>query len=75
MSPPFPSVPSLTFSIVFLVILSVFFENTGLMKNAPRQSQFEPSEADVKFGDVHGVDEVKDVSAFTPRRRQSNLFL
>ncbi|KAF5365739.1 hypothetical protein D9758_003350 [Tetrapyrgos nigripes] len=44
----------------FLVILSVFFENTGLMKNAPRQSQFEPTEADVRFSDVHGIDEVKD---------------
>ncbi|THU91162.1 ATP-dependent metallopeptidase Hfl [Dendrothele bispora CBS 962.96] len=47
-------------SFFFLVILSVFFENTGLMKNAPRQAQFEPTEADVKFSDVHGVDEVKD---------------
>lgn len=47
---------------VFLVILSVMFENSGLMKNAPRQSQFEPTAGQiVKFSDVHGVDEVKDV--------------
>lgn len=39
------------------------FENSGLMKNVPRQSQFEPTEGQiVKFSDVHGVDEVKDVS-------------
>jgi ATP-dependent Zn protease len=47
---------------VFLVILSVFFENTGFMKAGPRQSQFEPAEGKtVKFSDVHGVDEAKDV--------------
>ncbi|KAF9264692.1 ATP-dependent peptidase [Marasmius fiardii PR-910] len=48
-------------SFFFLVILSALFENSGLMKNGPRQSQFEPSEGKtVKFSDVHGVDEVKD---------------
>ncbi|KIK57837.1 hypothetical protein GYMLUDRAFT_46049 [Collybiopsis luxurians FD-317 M1] len=48
-------------SFFFLVILSVFFENSGLMKNAPQQSQFEPTPGQiVKFSDVHGVDEVKD---------------
>ncbi|KAG5651599.1 hypothetical protein H0H81_008120 [Sphagnurus paluster] len=48
-------------SFFFLVILSVFFENTGFMKAGPRQSQFEPSEGKtVKFSDVHGVDEAKD---------------
>jgi hypothetical protein len=32
------------------------------MKAGPRQSQFEPAEGKtVKFGDVHGVDEAKDV--------------
>ena len=47
---------------VFLVILSVFFENSGFMKAGPRQSQFEPTEGKtVKFSDVHGVDEAKDV--------------
>ncbi|KAF9532978.1 ATP-dependent peptidase [Crepidotus variabilis] len=56
-------------SFFFLVILSVFFENTGFMKAGPRQSQFEPSEGKtVMFSDVHGVDEAKeeleDVVAF-----------
>jgi len=51
------------YSVVFLVILSVFFENTGFMKNGPRQSQFEPTEGNViMFTDVHGVDEAKDVT-------------
>ncbi|KAF5330739.1 hypothetical protein D9619_005757 [Psilocybe cf. subviscida] len=45
----------------FLVILSVFFESSGFMKNRPRQSQFEPAEGKaVTFSDVHGVDEAKD---------------
>lgn len=38
------------------------------MKAGPRQSQFEPAEGKtVKFTDVHGVDEAKDVRgiAFT----------
>ncbi|KAF8201840.1 ATP-dependent peptidase [Pholiota molesta] len=56
-------------SFFFLVILSVFFENTGFMKAGPRQSQFQPSEGKtVTFSDVHGVDEAKeelqDVVAF-----------
>ncbi|KJA27218.1 hypothetical protein HYPSUDRAFT_63481 [Hypholoma sublateritium FD-334 SS-4] len=56
-------------SFFFLVILSVFFENSGLMKAGPRQSQFQPSEGKaVTFADVHGVDEAKeelqDVVAF-----------
>ncbi|KAF8964682.1 ATP-dependent peptidase [Flammula alnicola] len=56
-------------SFFFLVILSVFFENSGFMKAGPRQSQFEPTEGKtVTFGDVHGVDEAKeelqDVVAF-----------
>ncbi|KAF9053689.1 ATP-dependent metallopeptidase Hfl [Hymenopellis radicata] len=51
----------LTVSSVFLVILSVFLENTGFAKNGPRMSEYEPSEENtVKFSDVHGVDEVKD---------------
>ncbi|KAF8628321.1 hypothetical protein AX15_003868 [Amanita polypyramis BW_CC] len=48
-------------SFFFLVVLSVFFENTGFMKAGPRQSQFEPAEGKtVKFSDVHGVDEAKE---------------
>ncbi|KAJ7155969.1 ATP-dependent peptidase [Mycena crocata] len=46
---------------IFLVILSVFFENTGLMKAGPAKAQFEPTEGKtVKFSDVHGVDEAKE---------------
>ncbi|KAF6765201.1 ATP-dependent peptidase [Ephemerocybe angulata] len=48
-------------SFFFLVILSVFFENSGLMKAGPRQSQFQPTEDNVvRFTDVHGVDEAKE---------------
>ncbi|KAJ6502552.1 ATP-dependent peptidase [Mycena sanguinolenta] len=48
-------------SFFFLVILSVFFENTGLMKAGPSKAQFEPTEGKtVKFSDVHGVDEAKE---------------
>ncbi|KAK0240143.1 ATP-dependent peptidase [Armillaria nabsnona] len=48
-------------SFFFLVILSVFFENTGIIKNGPRTAQYQPSqESTVKFSDVHGVDEVKE---------------
>ncbi|KAJ7449808.1 ATP-dependent peptidase [Mycena latifolia] len=48
-------------SFFFLVILSVFFENTGLMKAGPAKAQFEPTEGKtVKFSDVHGVDEAKE---------------
>jgi ATP-dependent metalloprotease len=40
----------------------VFFENTGLMKAGPAKAQFEPTEGKtVKFSDVHGVDEAKEV--------------
>lgn len=47
---------------VFLVILAVFFENTGLMKAGPNKAQYEPAEGKTyKFSDVHGVDEAKEV--------------
>jgi len=55
---------------VVLTILSVLVENSGLVKAAPRQSEFEPHESSkpVRFSDVHGVDEakeeLKDVVAF-----------
>ena len=55
---------------VVLTILSVLVENSGLVKAAPRQSEFEPHESSkpVRFSDVHGVDEAKeelnDVVAF-----------
>lgn len=51
-------------SSVFLVILSVMFENSGLMKNGPRQAIFEAENQKVTFDDVHGVDEAKDVRVF-----------
>ncbi|KAI0302030.1 ATP-dependent peptidase [Russula brevipes] len=45
-----------------LTILSVVVENSGLVKAAPRQSEFEPHESSkpVRFSDVHGVDEAKE---------------
>ncbi|KAF8478682.1 ATP-dependent peptidase [Russula ochroleuca] len=45
-----------------LTILSVLVENSGLVKAAPRQSEFEPHESSkpVRFSDVHGVDEAKE---------------
>ena len=61
-----PCRPVLILSPVFLVVLSVFFENTGFMKAGPRQSEFEPHEGKtVKFSDVHGVDEAKEVCCLT----------
>ena len=50
--------------------MAFFLENSGLVKAAPRQNEFEPHETHkpVKFSDVHGVDEakeeLKDVVAF-----------
>lgn len=54
----------LIFEPVFLVVLSVLLENSGLLKaGAASQSEFEPTEGKVvKFSDVHGVDEAKEVS-------------
>jgi len=50
------------FLAVILVVLAVLLENSGLMKAGPRQAQFEPVQGKtVKFSDVHGVDEAKDV--------------
>ena len=47
---------------VFLVIMAVLLENSGLMKAGPRQTEFEPQQGKTyKFSDVHGVDEAKDV--------------
>lgn len=45
---------------LFLVIISVVLENSGLMKTGPRTSEFEPlQQKPVTFGDIHGIDEVK----------------
>ena len=42
----------------------MFFENTGIMKAGPAKAQFEPTEGKtVKFSDVHGVDEAKEVGS------------
>jgi ATP-dependent Zn protease len=47
---------------VSITILAVLLENSGLMKAGPRTSEFEPQEGKtVKFSDVHGVDEAKEV--------------
>lgn len=46
---------------VVLVGLSLFLENTNLLKTGPRTSEFEPMKGKVvKFSDVHGVDEAKE---------------
>lgn len=58
----------MTPSAVVLVVMSVLLENSGLLKAGPRQAEFEPlQQKTVKFSDVHGVDEVKDVSALLQR--------
>jgi ATP-dependent metalloprotease len=47
---------------VILVILSVLLENSGLMKTGPRTPEFEPlQQKSVRFSDVHGIDEAKQV--------------
>ncbi len=47
---------------VVLVVLSIWVENSGLLKAGPRQAEFEPIQAKTyKFSDVHGVDEAKAV--------------
>lgn len=52
----------LMFITVIVAMLSVFFENSGLMKQGPQQAEFEPTEGNVvKFSDVQGVDEAKEV--------------
>ncbi|KAL1947859.1 hypothetical protein VTO73DRAFT_13583 [Trametes versicolor] len=43
-----------------LVFLSLWVENSGMLKAGPRQAEFEPIQAKTyKFSDVHGVDEAK----------------
>lgn len=51
----------LRYSTVILVALSLFLENTNLLKTGPRAAEFEPMQGKVvKFSDVHGVDEAKE---------------
>lgn len=46
---------------MILVALSLFLENTNLLKTGPRAAEFEPMQGKiVKFSDVHGVDEAKE---------------
>lgn len=41
--------------------MSLFLEQTNLLKTGPRASEFEPVEGKVvKFSDVQGVDEAKE---------------
>ena len=48
---------------VVVTLLSVMLDNTGFIKAGPKQSEFEPQPGKtVKFSDVHGVDEAKEVS-------------
>ena len=45
-----------------VTLLSVMLDNTGFIKAGPKQSEFEPQPGKtVKFSDVHGVDEAKEV--------------
>ncbi|KAF9180359.1 hypothetical protein BGZ51_006246 [Haplosporangium sp. Z 767] len=51
---------TVTYAFCILTFLSLVFENSGLLKPAPSQTEFEPSnENNVKFSDVQGVDESK----------------
>lgn len=57
----------LFWAFIILTILSMVMENTGLLKAGPGPAEFEPEEGKVvKFSDVHGVEEAKDVR-HTPR--------
>jgi ATP-dependent Zn protease len=48
---------------VVLTVLSMVMENTGLLKAGTGPAEFEPEEGKtVKFSDVHGVEEAKNVS-------------
>jgi len=47
-----------------VTLLSVMLDNTGFIKAGPKQSEFEPQPGKtVKFSDVQGVDEAKEVGA------------
>ena len=48
--------------LVVVTLLSVMLDNTGFIKAGPKQSEFEPQPGKtVKFSDVQGVDEAKEV--------------
>ncbi|KAG0345446.1 hypothetical protein BG004_003709, partial [Podila humilis] len=51
---------TVTYAFCILTFLSLVFENSGLLKPAPSQTEFEPSaDNNVKFTDVQGVDDSK----------------
>ncbi|KAG0254808.1 hypothetical protein BG011_005514 [Mortierella polycephala] len=51
---------TVTYAFCILTFLSLLFENSGLLKPAPSQTEFEPSaDNNVKFSDVQGVDDSK----------------
>ncbi|GJJ73322.1 ATP-dependent metalloprotease [Entomortierella parvispora] len=51
---------TVTYAFCILTFLSLVFENSGLLKPPPAQTEFEPSvDNNVKFSDVQGVDESK----------------
>lgn len=53
-------------AFIILTILSMVMENTGLLKAGPGPAEFEPEEGKVvKFSDVHGVEEAKNVRPST----------
>lgn len=55
-----------------LTLFAVLLENTGFIKAGPKQAEFEPTPGKiVKFSDVHGVDEAKEV--FHSCRRSGSL--
>jgi ATP-dependent metalloprotease len=52
-------------TLVALVVLSVFMENSGMLKAGPKQVEYEAQNGKTYlFSDVHGVDEVKNASSF-----------
>jgi ATP-dependent metalloprotease len=51
---------TLTYAFCILTILSLALENSGLLKNANPQTEYEPvTQTTVRFNDVQGVDEAK----------------
>lgn len=62
-SVPFHHIHNLGHSVL-VTLLSVMLDNTGFIKAGPKQSEFEPQPGKiVKFSDVQGVDEAKEVGA------------
>lgn len=51
---------TVTYAFCILTILSLALENSGLLKNANPQTEYEPvTQTTVRFADVQGVDEAK----------------